>query len=214
MPHTREQTVWCFDELSERAKERAREWFRQGALDRGWWKFVYDDAARCGEILGIDLRRKPVRLMNGSTRYDPAIWFTGFYSQGDGACFEGSYTYAKGCARAIRRHAPCDLDLHKIADQLVALQRAWGYRLVAQTSHRGYYCHSGCMDVDVSAREGRDPTYEAEQDLTDILRSFADWIYRQLEREHDWQLADEQVDEAIRSNEYEFTEEGERARMG
>jgi hypothetical protein len=37
------------------------------------------------------------------------------------------------------------------------------------------------------------------------------WIYRQLEREYDYQNADAQVDENIRANEYEFYEDGKRA---
>ena len=43
------------------------------------------------------------------------------------------------------------------------------------------------------------------------MRDFADCIYKQLETENDWRNADEQVDETLRANEYEFTEEGERA---
>jgi hypothetical protein len=35
-----------FDELSDRAKDTARDWWRQGALDYGWWESVYEDAAR------------------------------------------------------------------------------------------------------------------------------------------------------------------------
>lgn len=43
------------------------------------------------------------------------------------------------------------------------------------------------------------------------MRAFADWIYRQLETEYDYQNSDEQVDESIIANEYEFTEEGKPA---
>lgn len=38
----------------------------------------------------------------------------------------------------------------------------------------------------------------------------ADYL-QQLEREYDYQNADEQIDESIRCNEYEFTEDGRRA---
>jgi hypothetical protein len=44
--------------------------------------------------------------------------------------------------------------------------------------------------------------------LTDCLRAFMDWIYRQLEIEYEWLVSDECVDENIRSNEYEFDENG------
>ena len=44
--------------------------------------------------------------------------------------------------------------------------------------------------------------------MRDALRSFADWIYRQLEKEYEFNMSDENVDESIRINEYEFDETG------
>lgn len=211
MSRTIEIEAFTFDELSDEAKEKARAWYREGALDYDWYECIYEDAATCGAILGIDLKQKPVKLMNGSTRYDPSIWFTGFSSQGDGACFEGNYTYARGCARKIRRHAPQDVELRHIADRLVVLQKAHGYRLEARTEHSGHYYHSGCMRVDVWMRdESRDVPDGAEGELRDTLRAFADWIYHQLEREYEYQMSDETVDESIRANGYEFDSDGER----
>lgn len=202
MPEVKEIVVYSFDELSDEAKERAREWWRKDALDYNWWEFIYGDASRMGTILGIDLNTKPVKLMNGSTRYDPCIFFSGFSSQGDGACYEGTYSYAKGAAKKIRKEAPKDTDLHEIADALQSIQHHHRYQLTAKMVHRGHYYHSGCMYIDVDG--------DAEE-LEQPLRDFADWIYRQLETEHDYQMSDESVDENIRANGYEFTEEGELA---
>jgi hypothetical protein len=51
-------TVYTFDELDEKAKDRARDWYRQGALDYEWWDSLYDDAANIGlELTGFDLDR-------------------------------------------------------------------------------------------------------------------------------------------------------------
>ena len=55
MPETREVTVYQFDELSDRAKEKAREWYRGGQPDHDWWNSIYDDALRMAEILGIEI---------------------------------------------------------------------------------------------------------------------------------------------------------------
>lgn len=41
-------------------------------------------------------------------------------------------------------------------------------------------------------------------------RTFADWIYRQLESEYEHVNSDESVAETIRANEYEFTADGKR----
>lgn len=223
MPHTIEKTVFNFDELSDRAKDRAREWFREGNLDYDWRDAVYEDAAQCAAILGIDLRQKPVKLMNGSTRHDPAISFSGFWSQGDGACFEGSWSWC-ACSKAIRDHAPQDEKLHAIADALTVLPCGEGWR--ASMKHRDRYCHSGCMSVDVEFEDefyaqahGDDeektelPLAEfmvGEEVITQTMRDFADWIYRQLEQEYEYLQSDEQVDESIRANEYTFDENGNR----
>jgi len=49
---------YTFDELSDRAKDRARDWWRQGALDHDWWEFIYEDAERVGlKITGFDTGR-------------------------------------------------------------------------------------------------------------------------------------------------------------
>lgn len=211
MPMTRTETAWKFDELEERAKERARDWYRQGALDHEWWDSIYEDASACAALLGIYLRTKPVKLMNGSTRHDPAIYFSGFSSQGDGACFEGTYYYAKGCIQAIKRHAPQDEKLAAIARDLVDVQRRNFYQLTAVVQHRGHYYHEHCTEIDVERPDSDRGVAEGDAEaIKDALRAFMRWIYGQLEKEHDWLMADEQVDDAIRANEYEFNEDGTR----
>jgi len=208
MPRTIEKTIYKFDELSDEAKERAREWWHEASSGDEIHEFIYDDAVACGAILGIEFSQKPIRLMNGNTRYDPTIYYTGFSSQGDGACFEGTYSYAKACAKKIRQHAPNDRELHRIADALQELQSHCGYRLDASMSHRGHYHNSGCMDVDVGhPRDALCNGVYADQ-LTQLMRDFADWIYAALQAEYEYRNSNEQVDESIRINEYEFDEDG------
>jgi hypothetical protein len=104
MPEIIETTVYRLEELSDAAKDKARAWYRQVGFDHDWFEFVYDDFERICSILGIDLKTVPVRLYGGGTRQKPCIWFSGFWSQGDGACFEGRYRHAKGAAEDPR---PC-----------------------------------------------------------------------------------------------------------
>ena len=211
MSITVEHTLYGFDELSDRTKERAREWWRDCENNDFDTDYVIEDAQRMGAILGIEFDTRPVKLLGGGTRYDPAVYWSGFSSQGDGACFEGRYRYTKGAAKAIRKEAPTDTRLHAIADALQDAQRAAFYRLEARCQHRGHYYHSGCMQVDVWDRENEYSTSVDEEPIAQALRDFADWIYRQLETEHEWRMADEQVDDAITANEYTFDAEGRRA---
>lgn len=202
--------LYTFSELDERAKEKARDWWRQQVFnDSCDWECVFEDAANVADILGIDLRQTRKTLMDGGHRYDPTIYFSGFWSQGDGACFEGSYTYNKGAPKVIREYAPNDTELHRIADTLQQVQSRHFYRLYANMKHRGRYSHSSYMDVDVeyNGDDDRDLS-DAEDDITQLMRDFADWIYKRLEDEYEYQISDEVVDNLLEINEYEFTEDG------
>lgn len=188
---TRVDTLYEFSELSDSAKETALEKLRDLNTTHEWWEFVEDDAKQCGAILGIEIDQ---------------IRFTGFWSQGDGACFEGSYRYAKGAVGAITEHTGgTDSELISIATRLQELQRPAFYTATASCAHRGHYYHSGCMAVECDAEKG---TLDHDA-LTSALRSFADWVYTRLEKEHEYLTSDEQVIESIEANEYEFSEAGE-----
>ena len=157
MPEIIETTVYRLDELSDAAKEKARAWYRQAAFDHDWFEFVYDDFECICAIIGVDLKTVPVRLYGGGTRQKPCIWFSGFWSQGDGACFEGRYGYAKDAPRKIRDHAPKDGELHQIADALQAIQRRSFYQLHATATHRDRYYHEYCMAISVDCFGSRFP---------------------------------------------------------
>jgi hypothetical protein len=51
---------------------------------------------------------------------------------------------------------------------------------------------------------------DVEKDLSKLFRDFADWIYRQLEKEYDYQNSDAELAEGIVSNEYDFLSSGAR----
>lgn len=197
-----------YDELNDAQKVKAQDWYRSLAFsDSSDWEDVYEDADTCAKLLGIEIDRRAYKTVGGGTRYKPCIWFSGFSDQGDGACFEGRYTYAKGAPDAIRAHAPEDEELHRIAKALQEVQCKHFYQLIARMTHSGHHYHSGNMYVAV-VRAGRDGDYdvpaEVEDEVTYLMRDFADWIYEQLEAEFDCQTSDEQVEESIRANDYDF----------
>lgn len=202
---TTTRTLYKFDELSDEAKEKAHHWYREAGAGDQWWDCVYEDAQTLAGLLGISLDYKH----GHAPHLSPAIWFAGFSSQGDGACFEGSYRYARDSVAAVKAHAPQDTELHRIAKGLQDVQRPHFYKLIATAKHRGHYYHSGYMQVEV---EHGDDLYrdigDAEGDVIQLLRDFADWIHTRLEAEWDYLNADEQVDENIVANEYMFTEDG------
>lgn len=182
-----------FEEWDEDIQEKILEKHWDINVDyEEWWDFIYDDATEIGKLMGIDISR---------------IYFTGFHSQGDGACFEGRYSYEKGGANKVREYAPQDGDVHHIADRLQEIQKKYFYRLSANVKHRGHYYHEMCTEIDVY----RDGNYmyfkgadEAEEEIIDILRSYMRWIYKNLDKAYDHLTSREAIVETFEANSYEF----------
>ena len=202
--------IYKFDELSDEAKQTAIESARYMDVEVfEWWDSSYESFADAADLFGLDIRQTRKSLMGGGHRYDPAIYFSGFSSQGDGACFEGYYAYKKGALKAIKQAFPADSELIRIVRDLQALQQRNFYQLTATTKHRGCYNHSGCMDITVDRADGKAFSDDDEESLKQLLRDFADWIYSELEDEYDYLTSDEAVVESLTANEVEFTEDGQ-----
>ena len=103
MPRIIETVVYGIDELSDRAKDAARSWYRQVGLHDEWYDFVYEDFETICRILGVTLATSPVRLYGGGTRDEPQVNFTGFWNQGDGASFYGQLQPREGSGQSHPR---------------------------------------------------------------------------------------------------------------
>jgi hypothetical protein len=194
MTRTIEIEAYEFGELDDGTKERVRERFRQTSLDYRWWDYVYDDIRRVGEIIGIKIGE---------------IYFTGFGNQGDGACFEGSYTYAKGSVKGIVAYAPQDVELHRIARELQAIQRQRFYGLSArvQSVNQCMYKNCTCIDVYDNVLVAH-VDMDTEETVSELLRDFMCWMYKQLETEYEYLTSDAYIEEFISINDYVFTADG------
>lgn len=147
--------VYEFEELQGKARERAADTLREWAIYYGWWDAVYCDAREVGKQLGFD---------------DMDINFTGFWSQGDGASFVGSWNpkRALDATKQISEYAPKDEVLALIAQGLEGSARNFyrnldtlvgpkyageareegfaGLKLLRSSRSRG--CHESTVDVD------------------------------------------------------------------
>lgn len=198
---TIQKDVYTFNELDYAAKQRAIQELSQD-VD---YDFCYEDFVRMGGILGIEIDTHPVRLINGNTRQDPSIWWSGFYSQGDGLAFDGSYRYAKGAVKAIKAETN-DAELIRIAQELQEVQRKHFYRLEACIKNNG---GDNCIKVSVEDREDnyRDIS-DAEGEIRELMRDFADWMYGILRDEYEYHNSEAALVEMCKANELEFDENG------
>ena len=140
---TKITTVYTYAELSDAAKEKARDNYREGNLDYDWWESVYTDAIELAAVMGIE-----IGVRRGGK--EPAIFFSGFCSQGDGACFEGTYRYKKGALKDLEATAPtgyrhpetgewmdlpANVQLQLICRDLQLIQRPFLYKLEIGRAH-------------------------------------------------------------------------------
>ena len=94
------------------------------------------------------------------------------------------------------------------------MQKPNFYGVNVDISQSGRYCHEMTMSFNVSvyiegSGERCNVPFRLEDACADIFLDLARDIYKSLEAEYDFLMSDEQVDESILRNEYQFTEDGE-----
>lgn len=208
MPKTVEIELFQYAELSEKAKEKARNWWLE-CRDSSDYEATLDSSAEVLEWLGIDFAQQKVELYGGGIRYDRRIYWSGFSCQGDGASFEGTYHYAKGALAKIEKEIgeENDREIMRIARELQALQAKNFYGISAKITAGGHYSHSGNIQIEALNRHGTD--IECPE-LLRLMRDAADWLYAKLEAEEDYQTSEETIAEVMEGNEYTFRADGRR----
>lgn len=189
------QEIFSFDELSEEAKQVAMEQFSDINTDHNWWEFIYE---------GFKEQTKTNTLFEVDKMYS-----SGFCSQGDGAMFEGSFV------------ANDDSDI-KLLNQyfkprIVKLIKKGLITLTVNFNHYGRYYHERSYKYDFDLFISYDKKFseniskeihEIEDKITEDYEILCKDLYRDLEKEYDFQSEAEQIAETIRINEYEFFKNG------
>lgn len=192
--------VYSFSELDDKGKERARQWWRETAHLDCWSDPVTDAFRECAAMLGWDVP-------------DDGISWSGFWSQGDGASFTGEWRAEHCDVDKLRAHAPEDKELHGIAARLDAIAKRNPKGAASLVRISRHYCHSHTVDLsDAFADWETDAPMPAEdwQELRAAARALMDWLYSQLEKEHEYQHSDAAIADNMEANEFEFTADGRR----
>jgi hypothetical protein len=192
--------VYPFAELSDKAKKRALDKFRDVNTDHNWWDFTYEEwKESLREKIGIEKAE---------------IQFSGFSCQGDGASFTGwiSEEWIKRFVGERRDRFPLLAAGFEADDPTVEIREA---QVVRRSS---MYVHEMTCYVSLDVRGSGDSEAEAkavdaevnrlDEEIEAIRLDLCREIYRDLEREHDYLTGDEAIIETIEANEYEFDEAG------
>lgn len=233
MPEIKEITVYRFEELEGKAKEKAQQWLVDAATGHDWYESVYDLAKEDGAKRGFEIED---------------IRFSGFWSQGDGASWTGSVHVGRFIEWALDQgeNSPqfrrIGDDRHRYLCFVELMKDGWiePHVNIVRTSY--HYVHENTvkpengldwqslenlMDADTDAilnsegvlkgasvvgvAEGIDIKSlvpEIDDMLTEEVRDFSREIYKLLEKEYDAMCEDEYLQDFAEANEYRFDEAG------
>ena len=224
--HTTEEveeisTTYTYQQLTDEAKEKVKQWWYEHGAEYDWWDDTYEDFKRDGYELGFVIDK-----MN----------FTGFYSQGDGACWEGQIDVATWLKThtedSIARDAWRALIAEDFCDKHFSIH-----------TKNNHYSHSNTMTcvgwdwVDANGEEDylyltkpsifqgmhykelhnlirstdfpyTDPN-DIEQAGFESAKEYADELYKRLREEYEYLTSEESLIESCEANDWQFNEEGE-----
>lgn len=162
-----------------------------------WYEHVHENFTE-------SMKEQGVRVDN--------IMFSGFWSQGDGACFEGE---VEDISKLV------DLDEYPMIKMILGMDKgSIGITIDYNAIHHYYHEHS--VDIDIKHDEFYDmmdapsevhqhviKSYDEKlaeemggfsKDAVDILRGNMKQLYRNLEREYEYLTSDECVEASIKDN--------------
>lgn len=198
-------TAYTFDELSKEAKEKALANNRHITTEYyEWWDTDVDEF-------------KEDMLKRGFEIED--VWFSGFWSQGDGACFVGSIDVLKWL-RATDGEEP---DLAKTRSLRYWLKELGSSAAYASITHTGHYYHRHTMYIEVEWNDSRvygqpEPPKAVKQllDLESAMledaRDMALKLYEILESTCEGMMQDDYLTDFLEVNGYLFWENGTNVR--
>jgi hypothetical protein len=186
------KTVYELDEVKEEAIEKNR--YINVDFD-DWYDFTFHDWKEKLEKIGF---------------CNAEIHFSGFSSQGDGACFDNDAYHM-------------DLDLLLKNVDLTDEEREKIYNLKGDfelTIERigFHYCHENTRVINleqfyIEDEESKNLLYHFENLLEDLRESLCIQIYEDLEKEYNYLTSDDAVYETLQANGYYFEVNGQIAHI-
>lgn len=214
MPRIKQTTVYKYDELSDDAKERARDWYRESmAGDTYAAESVTEDFADVLKAAGFAVSKR-----RGTQSELALYWDTNPIGGGFDAYWSAqrvdvapviadrpvTYTDGDGKVQTCKSNARLVPILERIAKLAADHPHSYGS---VNTSTR-YMLLECTWDVGDETEETNPDDVE---EFESICQDLAHYLGRAVSDEFDYQNSDAAVAESIEANEYEFTEEGKRA---
>jgi hypothetical protein len=215
---TIEVEVFKYAELSDSAKQKARDWYIEG-MDYEWWEGVHEMAKEDGKEKGF---------------YIDKINFSGFYSQGDGASWSGFVDVRQwleeNCADSIGVSAWCALIQEDVVTKNIQVTQSGRYsheetmsfanvENITDEYNDEYELQLPSIFKGMEVRHlfdiiVTDPTcpYKNVEDITTAIaisgKQYARDIYARLREEYEYLCSEEMMLDHFDCNDYFFDSDG------
>ena len=173
--------IYKFNELSDSAKDKARESHREYiASDTYWSEPLEEDIVHALNLVGFGVD----------------IDLTMRYAQGDGATLIGTYAYETGGLNKLREYAPSHPFIPLI-QELQRIQRRNFYRIRGSIGESRWYPY----DFECDYHELSETDLYKMKEITQSLESM---IFHMFLDEYEYQTSDSAIDEYILAHDHEF----------
>ena len=177
-----EVKIYSFNELSMEAQQKViKNLYDINVYDDTWHECILEEFTA---------------QLNEKGFLDAEIFFSGFWSQGDGLCFDAK------------------IDVEKFTNKRLSyVIENYSNIYISKTNNSNLYSHEKTryIDYEPTGRKNIDTAIEKlaneiESERLSICKDF----YRQLEKAYEDLCSEESIIETIEANNYEFTEAGNR----
>jgi hypothetical protein len=182
--------IYTVDELEPKVREQVIEEYRDILVDHDWWEPVYEGFREDMRELGLV----------------GELYFSGFWSQGDGACFVSDTVDTDILVRKLYEAG------YNIPEDALLYSGDYSIRISkVHASFANHYSHAYTIEAVITHEGDRiedSAINKLENILTEWIRSECNIIYSKLEEYYEELVTDEAILETIRENEWMFTETG------
>lgn len=176
----KKMVVYKYDELSEKAKEKALESLGETNINYEWWDAVYEDA----ENIGVKIEE--FELDRGSFCR--------------GKFVKSELDVAENILKEYGKDCKTYKDAYEFVWDLASEEDAYYKKMRSQ------------IEEDEYSQEMAEGGFDADYECPDLFEEFRQTIFEDyrmlLQKDYDYLTSKEAIEESIRANEYEFTENG------
>lgn len=188
-----EKEIYNLEDLKQNKAlyEKAQRKFAEGECEVDWSSSFIDEKNTAMSKMGW---------------YDLSIYFNGFYSQGDGASIAGKIDIEDALS-ILKREVPAELKEDLCLQDTITIGRM-----------TTMYYHSNTLKVNVEFQEADDIVVENKlnefieqlgKDVLDWIKEESDKFYNELQQHYEYLWSNENFEEDVKSNDYEFDIDGD-----